>query len=100
LETTRSIREDYLQQDAFRQEDAYAPLAKQARILKIIILYYHKCTDALKSGADFNKLIALSVKDDIAHAKEVPIDIIDKIFDEMEEKLNNQINSIINKEGE
>lgn len=100
LETTRSIREDYLQQDAFRQEDAYTPLKKQARILKIIILYYNKCMDALKTGADFNKLIALPVKDDIARAKEITADKdMDRLFDEMELKLTEQINSAIKGEG-
>ena len=100
LETTRTIREDYLQQDAYRPDDAYTPLIKQARMLKIIILFYHKCLEALKAGADFNNLITLPVRDEIAHAKETPINDIDKVFDEMEEKLINQINSVINKEGE
>lgn len=39
LETTRSIREDYLHQNAFHEIDTYASLGKQYDILKLILTY-------------------------------------------------------------
>lgn len=36
LETAKMLREDFLQQNAFVEEDAYTPLPRQARLLELI----------------------------------------------------------------
>jgi V/A-type H+-transporting ATPase subunit A len=62
LEAARSIREDYLHQDAFHDIDTYATTHKQFRMLKLILSYYYKAMDAIKEGVDLNKLFNLPVK--------------------------------------
>lgn len=91
LESAKSIREDYLQQDAFGTEDAYTPTAKQARMLEIITQYYKKSIDALEKGADFEKLIALPVREQIARMKDIPFDNFEIEFQDIEDELNKEI---------
>ena len=69
LEATRSIREDYLHQNAFHEVDTYTSPAKQAMLLRLIIGYYEKSLDALSKDASFNKLAALPVREDIGRFK-------------------------------
>ena len=62
MEAARSIREDYLHQNAFHEVDTYTSPQKQALMLKTILGYYEKANEALNADASFNKLIALPVR--------------------------------------
>ena len=72
LEATRSIREDYLHQNAFHEVDTYASPAKQAMMLKLILAYYEKSLDALEKDASFSKLASLPVREELGRFKYVP----------------------------
>ena len=72
LETARSIREDYLQQDALSDDDAYSPLKKQHGLLALILRFYDAATAALQASADIEKITALPVRELIGRAKTVP----------------------------
>ena len=100
LEAARSIREDYLQQNAFLEDDAYASLKKQARMLKIVMAYYKKAAHALDEGASFFDLISIPVRDRIGLAKQTPQAEADKEFDEIEIDLNEQINLTLTADNE
>ncbi len=69
LEAARSIREDFLQQDAFDDIDTYASLHKQYLMMKIILAYYDIAIKNLNNGADVNALIALPVRERIGKFK-------------------------------
>ena len=49
LEAARSIREDFLHQDAFHEVDTYTPLAKQHRMMQLVLAYYQKAMQALEN---------------------------------------------------
>ena len=72
LEATRSIREDYLHQNAFHEVDTYASPAKQAMMLRLILAYYEKSLDALEKDASFSKLASLPVREEMGRFKYVP----------------------------
>ena len=72
LEATRSIREDYLHQNAFHEVDTYASPAKQAMMLRLILAYYEKSLDALEKDASFSKLASLPVREELGRFKYVP----------------------------
>ena len=74
LEATRSIREDYLHQNAFHEVDTYTSPRKQYLMLKAILLNYEKSLDALNAGASFSRLIQLPVRERIGRLKYVPED--------------------------
>lgn len=99
LEISKSIREDYLQQNAFHEIDTYASLDKQHKMLKLILLFRKEAERALKAGVYLNKILGLSeIRDKIARSKYIHEDNINKI-DEIEIELKSAIDTLINQEG-
>ncbi|MPM09119.1 V-type ATP synthase alpha chain [bioreactor metagenome] len=94
LEATRSIREDYLHQNAFHEVDTYASPAKQAMLLKLILAYYDKSLAALEKGASFSKLAALPVREDIGRYKYVHEDECKDRFQKLMAELNSQVSAL------
>ncbi|MDI3535066.1 MAG: V/A-type H+/Na+-transporting ATPase subunit [Thermosediminibacterales bacterium] len=80
LETTKSIREDYLHQNAFHDVDTYASLKKQYNMLKLILMFHEQAQKALDAGASFKDIVDLPVREKIARAKYIPEDRIDEII--------------------
>jgi V/A-type H+-transporting ATPase subunit A len=93
LEVTRSIREDYLHQNAFDEVDTYTSLTKQARMMGLILDFYNRGLAALDSGADFSKVTSLPVRERIGRAKYIPEDEIAQ-FDKIEAELNEQMGAL------
>ena len=69
LEAARSIREDYLHQNAFHETDTYSSLDKQYYMMTVILEFYDKSLAALSDGADINKIVAMPVREKIGRLK-------------------------------
>jgi len=69
METAKMIREDFLQQNAFVDEDAYSSYGKQFRLLDLVLQYDALCRAALEKGADMNALFAIEAREKIGRAK-------------------------------
>jgi len=69
LEVARSIREDFLQQNAFVDTDSYASLEKQFALVELIFYFRDRAAEALKRGCSIEKLSVLPVREDIGRAK-------------------------------
>jgi len=95
LEAARSIREDYLQQNAFNEEDTYTTLEKQFRMLKIILQFFEKSQEAVRKGVDINSLFTIPVREKISRMKYISPTEGEKPFDEIEDELSKQIESLI-----
>jgi len=95
LETARSIREDFLHQNAFDEVDTYTSLKKQYLILKIIILFHENAQKAIKSDVTIEKLNNLPIKAKIVRAKSIKEDNL-KVFSEIEEEIISQISGTTN----
>jgi V/A-type H+-transporting ATPase subunit A len=100
LEAARSIREDYLHQNAFHEIDTYTSLNKQYKMLSLIMDFYYKGKKAIEAGADIKDLFNIPVRERIGRVKYVPEDEIDNVYIELEKKLDEQINASIKKEVE
>lgn len=94
LETARSIREDYLHQNAFHEIDTYTSIKKQYKMLKLILDFYHMGQKALKGGVYLSKLTSLTVKEDIARAKYTEENNLQKI-DDMDQKMTNEVGALM-----
>ena len=94
LEAARSIREDYLHQNAFHEVDTYTSPEKQCMMLKTILAYYDLGKDALENGASFNKLSTLPVREAIGRLKYVPESETKARYDEIMAELNSEIRSL------
>ena len=69
METAKMIREDFLQQNAFVDEDAYSSYGKQYRLLDLVLQYDALCRAALEKGADMNGLFGIDAREKIGRAK-------------------------------
>ncbi|MGI6603882.1 MAG: V-type ATP synthase subunit A [bacterium] len=90
LETAKSVREDFLLQNAFHDVDTYCSLEKQKRMIRLIMLLYRECQRALEKGASLEKLLALPVRERIARAKYTPEDQLAN-FDSIESDIKSQV---------
>ncbi len=81
LETAKSIREDYLHQNAFHEVDTFTSPEKQYKILKMIYDFHRLSGEALEKGADYGDIINLPVREKIGRAKYIPEKEINKLDD-------------------
>lgn len=99
LEVAKSIREDYLQQNAFHEIDTYASLGKQYKMLKLILSFKDEAERALENGVYLNKILALDeIRDRIARSKYIHEDEINKI-DQISVDLKADIDKLISEGG-
>ena len=97
METAKTIREDYLHQNAFHEVDTYTSLTKQYKMLKLIYDFHRLGQDAVSKGADFNELISLPVKEKIGRAKYIPEQEM-KRLDEIDKEICDVLKGVINGE--
>ncbi len=90
METAKSIREDFLQQNAFHEIDTYASFKKQYKMLELIMLYHQRAQQALKSGYSIIDLANLDVREEIARIKFVSEDKFDESFEQVKKNLISQ----------
>lgn len=98
METAKSIREDYLHQNAFHEVDTYASLTKQFKMMQLILLNYRLCNEALDKNVDIEDILQLEVKDKIGRAKYISEDELDK-FDEITADLKEEMIALTNEGG-
>ena len=95
METAKMIREDFLQQNAFVDEDAYSSYAKQYRLLVIILHYDELCREALSKGADMNALFVISAREKIGRAKMADAASFNADYDEIAALMKKEIDEVI-----
>ncbi|PPK48016.1 V-type ATP synthase subunit A [Clostridium algidicarnis] len=98
LEVSKSLREDYLQQNAFNEVDTYSSLAKQYKMLKLVLQFYHEGEKALEAGIYLKEILDIEVRDRIARSKYIPEEDIIKI-DQISKDLSSAIDNLISKGG-
>ena len=98
LEVAKSIREDYLQQNAFMESDTYTSLEKQNKMLDLVINFFDEGIRGIDNGAYLSEIISLPVRERIARAKYLPEAELSKI-DEIKAELASSIDELINKGG-
>ena len=99
LEVARSIREDYLHQNAFDEVDTYTSLEKQFAMLRLILEYQEKGNQVLDAGANLSDVIALPVREQIGRAKYIPESEM-KRFEQIESELSSQCAALMDEGGE
>jgi V/A-type H+-transporting ATPase subunit A len=88
METARSIREDFLHQNAFHDVDTYTSFQKMSKIMDLIRLFHRLGREALKEGVNIQDVAGLPVRERIARAKfvvEEKLEDVDRIRDEIEQ---------------
>ena len=94
LEAARSIREDYLHQNAFHETDTYTSPKKQYMMLHTILFNYEKCLEALEHDALFSKLMTMPVLERIGRLKYVPEEEVEKEYKEILNDIKTQTETL------
>ena len=95
METARSIREDFLHQDAFHEVDTYSSLRKQYLMMKLILRFYDGSLDALKKGADIEKLVSIPSRESIGRFKYVPEKDIEDTYKTVCAAIDSEIKAVV-----
>ena len=98
LEAARSIREDFLHQDAFHEIDTYTPLKKQDIMMRLVLDYYEESTQALSTGVSVEDLVALPSRERIGRFKYTPIEDVDAAYEDVRRALAKEIADLQQKE--
>ena len=95
METARSIREDFLHQLAFHEVDTYTSLNKQLDMMRLILEYYDRCSEALEKGADIERLAALPAREGIGRFKYTEEERVEAEYSRVVSELSEQIETAV-----
>ena len=95
MEAARSIREDFLHQLAFHEVDTYSSLKKQDLMMRLVLAYYDMASDALKLGANIDKLASVPSREAVGRFKYVKEEDIDEEFKKDIELLSGEIQQAV-----
>ncbi len=98
MEVARSIREDYLHQNAFDEVDTYTSPQKQYHMLRLILLFGEKGKLALDQGGNLSQVLGLPVRERIGRAKYIREEDMAQ-FNKIESELNDQISALLTEGG-
>ena len=91
LEAARSIREDFLHQNAYDDIDTYTPLPKQYAMMKLILSFYDQSRAALEDGVDIEALVALPVREAIGRFKYTLPEQVEERYQAVLAQLNTEL---------
>ena len=94
LELSQSIREDFLQQNAFEDTDSFTELDKQAALIELIFSFGDKANKAIEAGADVEKVATLPVRERIGRAKAVAYADYKKVYAEIDEQITRELDAL------
>ena len=94
LEAARSIREDFLHQDAFHEVDTYSSLEKQFHMMKLVLEFYDASLAGLKDGVSIDKIAVLPVREQIGRYKYTTEENLVKEYDSIVQEIHRQINEL------
>jgi V/A-type H+-transporting ATPase subunit A len=95
METAKSIREDFLQQNAFVDEDAYSSYLKQYKLMDLVLHFDVLCREALQKGADMEKLFIIPARERIGRAKTADVKVFEQEYAEIEAQMKREIEEVI-----
>jgi V/A-type H+/Na+-transporting ATPase subunit A len=74
LETSRMLRDGFLQQNATSEVDASCPLAKQHGMLSLMLEFHERASAALQAKTPLARVMAIPEREELARLREIPAD--------------------------
>ena len=100
METAQSVREDFLQQDAFSDNDAYTALPKMSALMDLILYFDKKAREALSAGADVQSVSTMPVREKIGRAKAAPAETYPADYEAIRAEIDRETASLTEGERE
>lgn len=100
MEAARSIREDFLHQAAFHEVDTYSSASKQFTMMKAVWSFYEKSLEALRNGADIEKISLMEVREKIGRLKYVKEESVKDEFTAILSQLDKELEETMKGEDE
>ncbi len=98
METAQSIREDFLQQNAFEEGDSYTALPKAYALIDLVLTFDKKAREAIAAGADISDVATLPVRERIGRAKSADAEKYGQIFEEIRAQIDTELSALTAKE--
>ena len=99
LETSKSIREDFLHQNSFHEIDTYASMDKQFKMLRNILAFHEMGMQVLKRGGTLRSVFEMPVREEISRMRYTEETEIAKL-DELETKIKAEFGKLLAMGGE
>ena len=94
IEIGRVIRLGFLQQNAFHKEDTYVPLAKQLRMMEIIIYLYEQVNKFVQTGKALSLIKQTQIFEEVIQMKyNIKNNELHK-FDILKDRINHVIQTV------
>jgi len=91
LATARSLREDYLHQNAFHAVDTFTSMDKQFEMLKMVLHFHKQALSAVEAGVETSDILKLAVREEIARAKYIEPDKAVAAIEGIRRKIDEQM---------
>ncbi len=99
LETSKSIREDFLHQNSFHEIDTYASMDKQFKMLRNILTFHALGMQVLKRGGTMSSVFDLPIREEISRMRYTEENELAKL-DELETKIKAELGKLLAMGGE
>ncbi|MGD2246847.1 MAG: ATP synthase subunit A [Candidatus Methanofastidiosia archaeon] len=94
LETAKSLREDFLHQNAYHDIDTYTSSEKQVEMLVLIIDLHRLCMEALQRNVPLEQLLQLKEREEIAKLKFVTEKEFPEKLKDLRERIKTKIQNM------
>lgn len=100
LEIARSIREDFLHQNAFHEVDTYTSLNKQFLMLSLIFKFQEIANELITNGVEVEEILKFKSREKIGRFKYVEKDDIEKEYEEILKEMAKEAENAVREEEE
>lgn len=90
LLTAKSIREDFLHQNATHEVDTYTSIQKQMKMVTTIIQFHHLAMDAVHKGVEFDSIELMSCLESFSTMKFIEEARLNKEFEAIEKAMRKE----------
>ncbi len=100
LEIARSIREDFLHQNAFHEVDTYTSLNKQFLMLSLIFKFQETANELIMNGVEVEEILKFKSREKIGRFKYVEKDDLEKEYEEILKEMAKEAENAVREEEE
>jgi len=97
LEVTKIIREDFLQQNAYHEVDAYCPIKKQYLMIKLILEFNDQAEKSMEKGVSMQLISKMKIKDLIGRMKEHKNETFESHYKDLSNKMSDEFKELESK---